>query len=100
MSAPPNCCGTTPSLTSTAPPQPPMRNLMPFRSSTVLISRFHQPPAWVPVLPHGHGTNEGEGGVLADIVIAGAVPHFDRAILHRVQDLERRHDLAAGEDAD
>ncbi len=26
--------------------------------------------------------------------------HLDRAVLHRVQHLERRHDLAAGEDAD
>ena len=53
MSPPAICCGTTPTFCSTWPAMPPMRNLRPERSATVLISLRNQPPIWVPVLPQG-----------------------------------------------
>ena len=56
MSGPPICCVTTPSFWSALPPYPAMRNLSPFRSSTLRISLRNQPPIWLPVLPAGIAT--------------------------------------------
>ena len=44
-----------------------------------------------------HGGVEGEGDVLADIVVRRGVAHLDRAVLHGVEHLQARHDLARGE---
>ena len=38
--------------------------------------------------------------VLADVIGAGGVTHLDRAVLHGVEHLQARHDLAGSEDAD
>ena len=46
-----NCWGTTPSFCKVLPAHPPIRNLRPLRSSTVLISLRNQPPICAPVLP-------------------------------------------------
>jgi hypothetical protein len=43
---------------------------------------------------------EGEGGVLAEIVVGRCVAHFHRAVLHRVHYLEAGHDFACRELAD
>ena len=51
MSPPAICCGTVPSLARVLPAHPPIRILMPFKSSTVWISLRNQPPICVPVLP-------------------------------------------------
>ena len=40
---------------------------------------------------------EGEGRVLAEIVIRGGVAEFDGAVLHRIDNLQARHDFAGGE---
>ena len=47
----------TPSLASTWPAMPAMRNLRPLRSSTVLISLRNQPPICAQVLPAGDGVD-------------------------------------------
>ena len=41
-----------------------------------------------------------EGGVLAEIVVGGRLPRLHRAVLHGIQHLQCRHDLAGGEGAD
>ena len=43
---------------------------------------------------------EGEGRILAEIVVRGGVAAFDGAVLHGVNDLQARHDFAAGKDLD
>src|SRR3954467_8670868 len=50
------CWGTAPSFARMAPPIPPMRNLRPLRSATVLISFRYQPPICTPTLPTGNCT--------------------------------------------
>ena len=40
------------------------------------------------------------GRILADVVVERGVAHLDRAVLHRVERLQRRHDLAGGKDLD
>ena len=47
-----------------------------------------------------HGRAEGEGRVLAEVVVGRGVAHLDGAVLHGVEHLQARHDLAGGEDAD
>jgi hypothetical protein len=49
-----------------------------------------------PVHAEGQAAVEGVGGVLADIEGGIAVAAFHRAVLHRVEYLQRRHDLAGG----
>src|SRR5712692_5340401 len=44
--------------------------------------------------PERQRGGEGEGRVLADIVVAGGVAHLDGAVLHRVEHLQPGHDLA------
>src|SRR5262249_13672900 len=43
---------------------------------------------------------EREGRVLTDVVVRCGAAHLDRAVLHRVEHLQARHDLAGGESAD
>ncbi|CCD00661.1 protein of unknown function (plasmid) [Azospirillum baldaniorum] len=52
------------------------------------------------VQAEGHGRVEAEGRVLADVEVGRGLAALDRAVLHRVQHLERRHDLARREGAD
>src|SRR6202022_1317997 len=52
------------------------------------------------VEPERHAGAEGEGRVLAEIVVRGGVTHFDRAALHRIGGLEPRDDLAGSENLD
>ena len=52
------------------------------------------------VQAEGQRGEEGEGGVLADVVVDRRVAGLDGAGLHRVQHLEARDDLAGGEEAD
>jgi hypothetical protein len=47
-----------------------------------------------------HRRVEGEGRILADIVVRGGVAALDGLVLHRVHHLQAGHDLARGEDAD
>ena len=61
------------------------------RHPGVLLTRIHT---------ERDRTVDAEGRILADEVIAGRVPHFDRVVLDRVEDLKRRDDLAAGKGAD
>ena len=55
------------------PAQPPMRILMPFRSSTVLISLRNQPPICVPVLPASRAFAVVLGGKFIDQLLALAL---------------------------
>jgi hypothetical protein len=48
----------------------------------------------------GHGAVEGEGGILADIVVARGLAGLDGAVLHGVQHLQAGHDLARRERPD
>jgi hypothetical protein len=52
------------------------------------------------VQAEGHRGLEGEGHVLADVVVAGGLAAFDRALADGIHDLQARDDLAAGEHAD
>ena len=47
-----------------------------------------------------HRGVEGEGRVLADVVVGRGVAALDRLVLHGIDDLQAGHDLAGGEDAD
>jgi hypothetical protein len=47
-----------------------------------------------------HRAVEGEGGVLAEVIVGGGVAHFDGAGLDRIHDLQAGHDFAGGERAD
>ena len=98
-------------LAMTRPGKPPMRNLRPLRSSTVLISLRNQPPIWQPVLPaeqhhdvvffvelvehvaaaaldeptlvealvraEGDRRAEGEGRILAEIIVGRRMRYLD-----------------------
>ena len=46
------------------------------------------------VRPNGDRAAESERPVLVDVVVGGGMPALDRALLHRVEDLQRRHDLS------
>ena len=45
-----------------------------------------------------HRGAEGEGGVLAKIIVGRGVAHLDGAVLHGIGRLQARHDLARGKD--
>jgi hypothetical protein len=53
--------------------------------------------SWTRIQPEWNGAIEREGRVLADEVIGGGVAHLDRGVGHRIERLQRRNDLAAGE---
>ncbi len=50
--------------------------------------------------PNGTDGAEGEGRVLAEVVVGRGVADLDGAVLHGVEHLQARHDFAAGEDLD
>ena len=50
--------------------------------------------------PERHRRAEGEGRVLAEVVVRRGVADLDGAVLHGVEHLQSRHDLAAGEGLD
>ena len=48
----------------------------------------------------GHGGAEGQGGVFAEVVVAGRVAALHRAVLHRFQHLQAGHEFTGGEGLD
>src|SRR5439155_11263746 len=50
--------------------------------------------------PEGNCRTEGEGRILAEIIVAGSVTHLDGVVLNRLDDAGRRHDFAAGKSLD
>ena len=48
----------------------------------------------------GHDGEEGEGGILAGVVVGGGVAGLHRVVLHGIQRLQPAHDLARREEAD
>src|SRR6266404_395588 len=91
------CWGTTPSLANTVPPVPPMRNLKPLRSATdvvvpgILLAR---------VEAEGDRRAEGEGLVLAEVVVRGGMAALHCAGLHRIEHLQPADDFPGREQLD
>lgn len=48
----------------------------------------------------GQGGAEGQGGVFAELVVAGRVAALHRAVLHRFQHLQAGHEFTGGEGLD
>src|SRR6185437_8526188 len=58
------------------------------------------PGSLVPVVePERHRAIESEGRILADKIVACRMAHLDRVVLHGIEHLQARNDLARGEDA-
>ena len=75
----------------------------------LLVERIHQLHAAALVHPgilharietERHSGAEGEGRILAEIVVRRSLRHLDGALLHSVGGGERRHDLVRGKDLD
>src|SRR5262249_7347434 len=79
------------------------------QAAVVLEQRLHRFAAAAEVPPRGLHPGvaaeadrgaEGEGRILAEIVVARRVTELDRAGLYRVEHLQTRDDLASGKGAD